>query len=284
MPEALQSVLGAWSPPLVLTLALAATGTIYLCGWIRLRRTRRAQFSIARLIAFFGGLAALWVAIASPLETLADVLLSAHMIEHLILMSLVPPALLLGWPVVPLLRGLPRAVHRRVTGPLLRLGFLRRLVRQLLRPRMAWLAMNLSFLLWHIPTAYDFALQHQPWHDCEHLCFLLTSLLFWTGVVRPWPAPRRAAGWSILVYLVAADLVNTALSAFLAFCNRAVYPYYASHPNPLAIEPLADQVFGAAVMWVFGSLAFLVPAALLAFQLLQPAAGRKAVPAASPSA
>jgi putative membrane protein len=284
MSEALQSALADWSPPLPLTLGIALTAAVYLSGWVRLRRTRKHQFSGWRVAAFLSGLTALWIAIASPLESMADVLLSAHMIEHLILMSVVPPALLLGLPVVPLLRGLPRIVHLSIVGPLLRLGLLRSLARQLMRPRVAWLAMNLAFLGWHIPAAYDFALEHEFWHDAEHLCFLLTSLLFWASLMRPWPATRRQRGWSILLYLVSADLINTALSAFLAFCNRVVYPYYSTHFHSLHIDPLSDQILGAAIMWVFGSLAFLLPAAALAFQFLQPEAGRKAVPTASASA
>jgi hypothetical protein len=76
--------------------------------------------------------------------------------------------------------------------------------------------------------------------------------------------------------------VNTALSAFLAFCGRTVYPYYSTHPNPLQIQPLPDQVLGAVVMWVFGSTAFLIPAAVIAYNLLQPSGfrSRRVIPAA----
>ena len=276
-----QSAQSDWSLPVGLTLAIALTAAVYVRGWLALRKTRAAQFNVDRLLAFLGGLACLWIAIGSPLESLADDLLSAHMIEHLILMSLVPPLVLLGLPVVPLLRGLPRAVRVSVVGPLLRFRPLRGLVHQLVRKRVAWLAMNLTFLLWHIPAAYDFALEHEFWHDMEHVCFLGTSLLFWWCIIRPWPAGQRKHSWGILIYLVGADFVNTGLSAFLAFCGRTVYPYYSAHPNPLGIDPLGDQVLGGVVMWVFGSTAFLIPAAVVAFALLQPSARRRVVPTAS---
>ena len=198
------------------------------------------------------------------------------MVEHLVLMSVVPPLVLLGLPVVPLLRGLPFILRKRVAGPFLRLKPLRRLAHWLVLPTVAWLAMNLTFLAWHVPGAYDFALEHENWHDFEHICFLFTSLLFWWCILRPWPATRRRQDWSILLYLVAADLVNTALSAFLAFCNRPVYAFYLDHPNPFQIEPLPDQVLGAVIMWVVGSLAFLIPAAAIAFELLQPSQNRSA--------
>jgi cytochrome c oxidase assembly factor CtaG len=87
------------------------------------------------------------------LDGFADVLLSAHMVQHLLLMSVVPPLLLLGWPVVPLLRGLPPWILRPVLGPLLRLAVLRRLGRWVTSPLVGWMAMNLTFLGWHVPAA-----------------------------------------------------------------------------------------------------------------------------------
>jgi cytochrome c oxidase assembly factor CtaG len=272
MKDPIQSILDDWQLPVWLTLLTVLTSLIYLRGWFILRRTRRAQFNGWRLGAFLGGMASLWLAIGSPMDGFADVLLSAHMVEHLILMSVVPPLVLLGLPVVPLLRGLPAILRKGIAGPLLRLKPLRRLTHWLVRPRVAWLAMNITFLSWHVPAAYDFALENEHWHDFEHICFLFTSLLFWWCIVRPWPAARRPHDWSILLYLIGADLVNTALSAFLAFCNRPVYAYYVDHPNPFQVAPLPDQVLGAVIMWVAGSMAFLIPATAITFSLLQPGA------------
>ncbi len=281
LADPFQSVVGDWSLPAGLSLSILLTAVIYLRGWIALRKTRATQFTPARLLSFLAGLTALWISIGSPLDAFADVLLSAHMVEHLTLMSVVPPLVLLGNPVVPLLRGLPAFVRTAIAGPLLRSKSLRRLAQLLVFPPLAWLLMNGVFLLWHIPVAYDFALEHEGWHDFEHICFLFSSLLFWWCVLRPWPAARSHRDWAILIYLIGADLVNTALSAFLAFCNRTVYPYYVSHPNPFQIQPLPDQVLGAVVMWVFGSTAFLIPAAAIAYSLLQPTHNRRVVPAVS---
>jgi cytochrome c oxidase assembly factor CtaG len=199
----------------MLTIAIVLVGCVYLRGWFAIRKTRASQFTLRRLSWFLLGLAVIWVAIASPLDDLADALLSAHMVQHLLLMSVVPPLLLLGWPVVPLLRGLPAWILRPVLGPLLRLAVFRRLGRWLISPPVAWIAMNLTFLGWHVPAAYDFALQHEYWHDFEHVCFLASSLAFWWFVIQPWPTQSRRNSWGLLLYLLSADLVNTALSAFL---------------------------------------------------------------------
>jgi cytochrome c oxidase assembly factor CtaG len=269
MPPSYRTIFAEWSPPIVLTGTLIVLGVIYTRGWFGIRKTRLIQFPLWRLAAFLFGLAIIWLAIASPLDGFADVLLSAHMVEHLLLMSFAPPLLLLGYPVVPLLRGLPRGVTVHLLGPLIRIKMLRHLGHILITPLVAWLAMNLVFLGWHVPAAYDFALEHEHWHEFEHLCFLGTSILFWWPLVRPWPTRESFGGWLLLFYLVMADIVNTVLSAFLAFCDRPVYPYYLREPNPFDISPLSDQRAGAVVMWVIGSLIFLVPAIVLTVQLLQ---------------
>ncbi len=269
MPPEYRAIFAAWSPPVVVTGTLTICGIVYVRGWFAIRRTRPQQFRAWRLCAFLLGLAVIWNAIASPLDGFADALLSAHMVEHLLLMSFAAPLLLLGYPVVPLLRGLPRGVTVRLLGPLIRIRWLSRLGHLMIVPLIAWLAMNLAFLGWHVPAAYDFALEHEHWHEVEHLCFLGTSILFWWPIIRPWPTREDIAGWLLLLYLVMADIVNTALSAFLAFCDRPVYLYYAKTPNAFHISPLSDQRAGAVVMWVAGSLVFLIPALLLVIQLLQ---------------
>jgi cytochrome c oxidase assembly factor CtaG len=209
------------------------------------------------------------------MDGFADALLSAHMVEHLLLMSVVPPLLLLGLPVVPMLRGLPRPLLRRVLGPLLRQRWLRGFGHWLISPVVAWIAMNTMFLLWHIPAAYDYALEHEGWHVVEHLCFLSSSLLFWWCIVQPWPTGRHRLGWGILLYLISADAVNTVLAGFLSVCGRPIYSYYVEHPNGFQVSPLDDQVLGSVIMWVIGSLFFLVPAMLITVHLLRPAGLRQ---------
>jgi putative membrane protein len=269
MPPAYLAVFAEWSPPVVLIGALIVVAMVYARGWFAIRKTRPQEFPTWRLGCFLCGLAVIGMAIASPLDGFADALLSAHMVEHLLLMSFAPPLLLLGYPVVPLLRGLPRGVTVQIFGPLIRLKGLRHFGHWLITPLVAWLAMNLMFLGWHVPAAYDFALEHEHWHEFEHLCFLGSSLLFWWPLLRPWPTRESHAGWFLIVYLMMADIVNTLLSAFLAFCDRPVYGYYLNEPNAFGISPLADQRAGAVVMWVVGSLIFLVPAAVITYRLLQ---------------
>jgi cytochrome c oxidase assembly factor CtaG len=267
--QAIQSILDDWSLPIPLTCGIAFFALLYLLGWLRIRRTRPEQFPLWRLYSFEAGMAVLWASIGSPMDGFSDALLSAHMVEHLLLMSVVPPLVLLGAPVVPLLRGLPHWSVRYVLGPVMRVGWLRGLWRFLLRPAPAWLLMNITLLGWHVPAAYDFALENETWHDVEHLCFLFTALMFWWVLLRPWPAEPRLRRWIMIPYLVSADLVNTALSAFLAFVGHPVYNFYITHPNPFGVSLTDDQTTGAVVMWVFGSMVFLLPAMVITMQMLQ---------------
>lgn len=270
MAADIQSTIASWEPSWWLSGAIFITSIVYCRGWLAIRKTRPAQFPSWRLYNFLLAMGILWLAIGSPMDAFADAMLSAHMIEHLLLMSVVPPLVLLANPTVPLLRGLPRWLLKHVVGPLLRLRPLRKFIHELGRLRVAWLVMNLTFLGWHVPGAYDFALEHEAWHVVEHMCFLIASLIFWWPVIRPWPTGRRVYTWGLILYLLSADVVNTALSAFLAFCTRPMYPYYLTEPNPFNFTPLADQVIGAVIMWVFGSLVFLVPAMFITIRLVQP--------------
>ena len=237
MQDPVRAIFTEWQLPVWLTGSCLLTAALYARGWVLIRRTRREQFPVRTIGCFFSGLALLWLAIGSPMDGFADALLSAHMVEHLVLMSAVPPLLLLGLPVVPLLRGLPAWFVRFVCGPLLRQRAVRGLGHWLVKPKVAWLLMNFLFLAWHVPAAYDFALDHENWHVVEHLCFLGSSLLFWWCLVRPWPAAQRETGWGMLLYLISADAVNTLLSAFLAFCGRPAYPFYVDHPNGFGLDP-----------------------------------------------
>lgn len=281
MSPELQSALFNWNIPPLTTLALLVTALIYVRGWLLIGRTRPEQFPEWRLLCFLGGLFSLFLAIASPLDTLDDRLLSAHMAQHFVFMSIAPSLLLLGAPQVPLLRGLPRPFVRTVLGPLFRLHWLRKVGQFLTSLKPAWLMMNIAYLGWHVPKAYELALRSEGWHNLEHACFFFTSVLFWWPILRPWPTRRRALRWMLIPYILTADIVNTGLSAFLCFAGRPIYSSYALQTNPLGWNPIYDQAAAGGFMWVFGSTVFLIPAFWITLRLLSPNRGRRRV-AASP--
>jgi len=271
MTDTVSKLFTEWDVPPTISCLLLLTAFLYLRGWGRIRRTRAALFPSWRLVCFLGGLLALFVAVASPLDTFSESLLFMHMGQHFTFMSIAPPLVLLGAPMVPLLRGLPAWVVRSILGPVFRTRWIRKVSRLLIRPRIAWMAMNLSFLLWHLPRAYEFALSSEFRHNLEHLCFFLTSILFWWPVIEPWPSRRLSTRWLLIPYLLLADFLNTGVSAFLCFSGRLLYPSYGEIPRPFGLSALNDQVAAGAFMWVMGSIVFLIPAVAITAQLLSTA-------------
>ena len=217
-----------------------------------------------------GGLAAILVALESPLHPLAERLLQAHMVQHLLLLMVAPPLIWLGTPLLPLLRGLPGRTLRVWAGRLLARPALVRLGRGLAHPVAAWMAFVGSTWAWHTPGLYERALAAESWHYAQHVCFLATGLAFWWPVVRPWPSRVAAPRWAIVLYLVLADLQNTVLAAWLVFAERVIYPSYAAVSHPWGSSALSDQAAAGAIMWVPGSIAFLVPVAWTVGRLLSP--------------
>ncbi len=254
-------------------LLILLAGFLYIRGWIRdpHRRTNH-------LAAFLSGLLALVIALDSPLDTLDAFYLSAHMTQHLLLIMVAPALILLGHPLLPFLRAFPKPFAREAFGPFLTSPLLRCIGRGAVYPPVAWLLFAISTVLWHIPALYQFALHSPSWHGVQHACFFWTGILFWWPVVEPvgeseshWPR------WAFIPYLLIADIVNTALSAFFVFSGALLYPDYALLSSVPAAQH--DQTLAGLIMWVPGSLIYLVPAVVIAARLLTPAR----LPEAKPS-
>lgn len=263
-------ILESWSAPIGVDLMLCLSAGIYVRGWFRLRAAMPELISAWRLAAFLCGLLSLWIAIGSPLEAFDEVSLSIHMVQHLLLMYVAPPLILLGAPSLPLLRGLPQWIVRDVVGPFLRWTPAKRVGHWLTQPAVCWLVAALALLGWHVPAAFELALRSNIWHYVEHVCFFSAAVLFWWPVVRPFPSEARWPGWSIPLYLFLGTLPSGALGAFLTFCDRVIYPWYGSAHLIFGVTPLGDQVFAGALMWVFGMVVYMVPASVIMVLLLLP--------------
>jgi cytochrome c oxidase assembly factor CtaG len=267
---ALGDLLRTWSLPLAPLITLAIALVLCVRGWNVARITRGRELPVWRAACFVVGVVSLWIALASPVDALDDYLLAAHMMQHFLLMSVAPPLIVLGAPVVPMLRGMPRFLIRGLLRPLFRAGWIRAVGRTVTHPVFAWMAMNVAYLGWHVPAAFELTFRSEWIHDCEHACFFATSLMFWWVVLRPWPARVRWPRWTMIPYLLSADIVNTVLSAALAFSGRVLYATYADAPRICFLTPLKDQVAAGAEMWVLNSVVFLVPAVAIAVKELSP--------------
>lgn len=262
--------LESWSLPIPVTLALLLASLLYLRGWFYLRRGCRNVIPLWRAAAFLCGLFSVWIAVGSPLAALDEELLSAHMVQHLLLMIVAPSLILLGAPPLVFLHGLPQIFTRGVLGPFLRSPLVKRLGSIVTEPVFSWLAATTVLMGWHFPAFYALGLESRWWHEIEHASFFTAGLLFWWPVIPPWPTVARGPRWSIVLYLFLATLPCDALSAFLAFYDRVIYTSYLTAPRHFSISPLQDQECAGALMWVSVTFAYLIPAVFLTTSLLSP--------------
>jgi cytochrome c oxidase assembly factor CtaG len=197
------------------------------------------------------------------------------MIQHLLLMIAAPPLLLLGSPALPFLHGLPDRFVRGPLGQLLRNRAVQWLGSAVTDPVFCWITAMVALIAWHIPAAFELALHSERWHDVEHACFFATSILFWWPVIQPWPSQPRWPRWSMPLYLLLGAIAGSAVSAYLCFSERVLYPSYGETPNVWGLSQLVDQEIAGAVMWVAMTIALCLPAFLITFQLLSPVRTRQ---------
>jgi putative membrane protein len=268
MPSQIQLVLASWTLPAPLTLAMILAAFLYLRGWVHLRSASVDAIPGWRAGSFLLGLFWIWAAVGSPLSAFDEQLLTVHMIQHLLLLTIAPPLILIGAPVMPFLHGLPRQFVQAVAGPLFRWLPLQWAGRVICQPVFCWLAAAAALVGWHIPAAFTLGLQSEAWHIVEHACFLGAGFLFWWPVVQPWPSVAVWPRWSILIYLFLATIPCDVLSGFLVFCDRVVYRVYLSTPRLFGLSPLEDQQCAAALMWTCVTIIYLIPAMILTTRLL----------------
>jgi len=276
----IQAIGQSWTLPLWPTVGAVVTGVVYMRGWRLARRTRPRELPRWRAFCFLGGLLSAWIALASPLDALDQFLLVAHMTQHLLLMSVAPPLLLLGNPVVPLLRGLPRSLVREELAPSMNARGIRWLGRFVTNPIFGWIAMDLSIALWHVPAAYELALRSNFWHQTEHACFFFTSLAFWWYVVRPWPSRIRSSRWWIIPYVASAHIVLFFVGLYIGLQSDVIYPTYAHVPRLFGISALTDQGLAGSEMLYVGLLVSVIAIVPILWELVseEPRSGAAAAP------
>ena len=265
-----------------LSMSLLLSAGIYLRGWLVLRRRNAGQWQLKHLIYFLSGLVAIFLALASPIEPFAVLLLQVHMAQHLLLTMIAPPLLWLGWPLIPMLRGLPGELRTYWLVPLLRSRIIRYCFQRLTHPFLALPLFVVATWLWHVPVFYDLALRSTDWHYVQHLSFLGTALLFWYPVIRPYPSRPVWSIWLLFPYLIIADVQNTILSALLTFSDRVLYASYAEIPRLGRLSALEDQSAAGVLMWVPGSLVYLVPLFAIGIRLLSGARSHPGVKREAP--
>lgn len=249
------------------TVALILAAFVYLRTWVRIRRCDSNSVVGWRAANFAVGLLCIWTAVASPLAALDHEMLTAHMVQHLLLMTLAPPLILLGVPVQPRARDSAEGFLRAI-GRTLRSVAIQRMGSAL--TALCWFGAASTLVVWHIPSIFMLGLRSETWHGIEQASFLATGLLFWWPVVEPWPAVSKFPESSMLLYLFLATLPCDILSGFLVFCDRVVYTVFLSSPQSFGLSALEDQQLAGALMWTCVTVVYLIAAAIFAARLLSP--------------
>ncbi|HEY8736575.1 MAG TPA: cytochrome c oxidase assembly protein [Candidatus Dormibacteraeota bacterium] len=212
-----------------------------------------------RAVAFWSGLASILLALDTPLESLARQLFWAHMTQHLLLIMVAAPLLVLGAPWLQIWRGLPLAIRRPLARTIVKhpaLKIPRKVLAWLTAPIGAWVISSGNLWFWHWPAAYDLTLRNHAVHHLEHGLFLGLGILFWAQVIDAYPFRARLSQFKRVVYVFTATIQAWGLAALLAFATAPFYAYASMSSRPGGISALTDQVFGGGIMWVPGSITY----------------------------
>jgi cytochrome c oxidase assembly factor CtaG len=251
-----------WSfdPPLVLVVDLAVFYVIGARRTVTPERKRVAQRW--RCASFWTALAVLAIALASPIERLSEDLFWVHMVQHVLLIAVAAPLFVLASPWIRLWRCLPLDARRWLAGGLShgrRTAPLRFLARELGRPVASFVAFSVVLLGWHTPALFDATLESSTVHALEHTLFFFTAILFWKQVIPSLPLRIRLVPAQRVLYLTGGMIVCWALAVVIAVAPHALYSHYAHLTSRLGgLSAMADQQLAAGVMWVPGSVSFLI--------------------------
>lgn len=243
-PSLLSLPLRAWEPAWGLDFAAAVYVGLYLWGVARVGARR---WPATRTAAFVAGVAVVLVALQSGLDAYDDRLLSAHMLQHVLLLMVAPPLLLLGAPVLLALRALPPAQRPALAALLAR-------ARKLTRPPVCLAVFTAAVVGFHLPPLFDAAVRHPLVHACEHAAFLTAGLFLWWPLSDADPVPsQRLGSLGRIFYMLAAMVPEDLIGAYLNRANTVVYAPYAASAHALGISAVLNQQQAGAIMWVGSS-------------------------------
>ena len=275
MDPTTKAILSSWDWRISVIIVLALAGTFYTRGWWQLRRRQRhGRLATGwRLVSYLAGLLIIGLALMSPIDVLAQQLFLMHMTQHLLLIMIAPPLLLITNPMPFMLWGLPASwrlkVGRAIGRLLHRNNPLRRNLRVATSPGIIWLAWVIMVFGWHDPNLYNAALQYEWVHDIEHLTFFSAGMLFWWHTTGAGPRIHKQASLlGRIAFVIGAIPPNMLTGVVLAFATEPIYTYYLAVPRLWGLSVMADQQIGGVIMWVPGSMMYIIAALILLSRLL----------------
>jgi putative membrane protein len=247
----------AWTADPWVLLAIGGAAWLYARGVGRLWARAGAGRGIRRwrLGCYAAGLAALALALLSPLHALGGALFWAHMSQHQVLILVAAPLIVLGAPHVAVAWALPRGWARAITHGVLRAPPILAVWRVLAHPVGAWTVHGAAVWLWHVPSLYEATLTREWAHTLQHFSFFGTAALFWWSVVGAGARRGRQGLAALLVFTTA--LHNGMLGALLTFARHPWYPAYGETAARWGLTGLEDQQLGGLIMWIPGGVVYL---------------------------
>lgn len=247
---------------------LASVSVAYVLGVVRVRRQaggghRGRAWPAARSAAFGAGIVVLGAALLSAIDARAEVALSAHMIQHLLITAVAAPLIVAGAPLSLALQATRGDVRAALAA-----AVRSRAVRLLTTPVVAFTLFALATLATHLPAFYDAALRSAPLHALEHLIFLSTAVLFWLPVIGANPVHQVRSWAGRTIYLLAAMPAMTLVGVVLVASADVRYGTYAQTASAAGVDALRDQQAAGSLMWVGGAILFSVALLVLGFQSL----------------
>ena len=251
----LDTVAGWWTFDPLVIMALAVSGILYAVGLRRLWRRAGRDHGIRsrQAAAFAAGWLTLFMALVSPLHRLGEILFSAHMLQHELLMLVAAPLLVLGRPIIPFLWALPGEM-RTSAGNLTKKRWFSSVWDFISAPLAVWLILAVALWVWHLPSLYQATLRSDAIHALQHSSFLGSALLFWWAVIHG-RYGRMGYGMAVL-YVFTTAVHSSILGALLTFAPRLVYPVYSATAAQWGLSALEDQQLAGLYMWVPSGLVF----------------------------
>jgi cytochrome c oxidase assembly factor CtaG len=258
-PDALTFAV-AWSVEPLIAIPLVALALLWRTAVRRVNRAHPAN-PVPRLrsVAFYGGLAAIAVALMSGIERYDTILFSVHMVQHILLTLVAAPLLALSGPITLLLRLSSPSIRRRWILRVLH----SRIMRAVSFPVVAWVLF--AGVMWgtHFSPVFDAALENPFVHDLEHLAYLASGLLFWWPAVGVDPSPWRLSHPARALYVFLQMPQNTFLAVAVLSASSPLYPHYATLVRNWGPSSLSDQQTAGGIMWLVGDAIFLAVILLL---------------------
>jgi putative membrane protein len=266
-----------WQFEPITLLPLLVVAGLYLAGKRRLARLTHQRPPGQWFFA--AGYATLAVALLSPIHSFSEELFFVHMVQHVLLMSVAAPLLLLANPLSVVLWSLPSSARGAVGHALARQGWLVRILQLATRPVVAWSLFVVNLWLWHQPPAYEAALESEIIHYLQHLLFFLSSVLFWWPVIGPAPLRSRLRYPARMLYVFLAWIPNSVLGAGITFAPAVLMSFYADRPRHWGIDALTDQQLAGLLMWIPGDAIYAAAMMVLLLAILRQEDRREAASA-----